>query len=139
MMRARVALLMILAAGVASTLLAATPAHRPDPGTVVQTLPDEGRALSVASRRMAPATADQALAMAAELYARGQRQRDVREFGRAEQILQSWLGAAPVMVLQARLLQRRHRFADAVEAAGRSDRARAKTGRTPACCARVCI
>ncbi|MEZ5513237.1 MAG: tetratricopeptide repeat protein [Steroidobacteraceae bacterium] len=121
-MRVVVPLTMLLVASMAiGSLRAATPAHRPDPGTVVLTLPAAERVRATQTQRM---TMSQALEFAAALYDRGQQQRDVREFGRAEQVLQPWTqpdvaasvaDRAAVLVLQARLLQRRHRFADSLE------------------------
>jgi Flp pilus assembly protein TadD len=111
-----------------AVVMAATPTTLPAPDEVVLDL--RGQAGAVAAQRnlagsavrdAAAATqyadAQSALTAATDYYARAQAERDTRFLGRAEAVLAPWVGKADVvpgvLVMQARLLQQRHRFLEA--------------------------
>jgi len=103
---ARTLILTVLACAL-GTAHAATPTRRPAAEEVLVVLPERGHPRS------------DAVQQAIELQRLGTSTRDVRYFGRAESILGAKLraGRAPVpaLIVQARLLQRRHQFKAAAE------------------------
>ena len=117
---------MALALAVAATAEAATaggaaPFHPTDPDFVVAELPGGSRARDGFARQLELSRSDPQLAgeLAAALLEQARISAQPQLYGRAESVLAPWIARptvpAPLLILQANILQQRHEFAAAIE------------------------
>ena len=114
--------LAVSATAEASTTGGAAPFRPTDPGFVVAELPGgSARARSVSARQLELSRSDPQLAaqLAATLLEQARISAQPQLYGRAESVLAPWIARpavpAPLLILEANILQQRHEFAAAIE------------------------
>jgi len=117
-----VALALVMAATAeAATAGGAAPFHPTDPDFVVAELPGGSRARDGFARQLELSRSDPQLAgeLAAALLEQARISAQPQLYGRAESVLAPWIARptvpAPLLILQANILQQRHEFAAAIE------------------------
>jgi tetratricopeptide (TPR) repeat protein len=110
----------------ASSAGGATPFRPTDPGFVVAELPGGSRARDGFARQLELSRSDPQLAaqLAAALLEQARISAQPQLYGRAESVLAPWIARpvvpAPLLILEANILQQRHEFAAAIELADRA-------------------
>jgi tetratricopeptide (TPR) repeat protein len=119
--------LAVSATAAASTAGGATPFRPTDPGFVVAVLPEgSSRARDGSGRQLELSRSDPQLAaqLAGELLEQARTSAQPQLYGRAESVLAPWIARptvpAPLLILEANILQQRHEFAAAIALADRA-------------------